>query len=98
MGEDSVKYNQLHIFQPPPIMAKIQPTVYLSPIPHDIKSGKRIIKTVRFDSRFFEVKGKRYMICSSGSDDPSGSYCIANVDTGEFRTISGDVIRKWLDI
>lgn len=72
-------------------------TEYTRPIAWDLKKGKELIRTVRFDSRFIEVSGRRYKVCGSNSDDVGGSFLLASIETGEFRWVNGKVIRGWLD-
>jgi len=70
--------------------------VYTVPIAHDIKKGKQVIRTVLLASRFIEVGGKRYKSCGVDSSTDAGSYLLASIETGEFRWVSGDVIRGWM--
>ena len=75
----------------------MQDTNYLPPVRWDLKRGKSILKTVRFESRYMSVAGKRYTVAGTDGDNDDFSYCLTSVETGECRFVKGSVIRKWLD-
>jgi len=75
----------------------ISEPVYLRPIAWDLRKGKVLHRTVRFDSLYTLICGRRYKICASANTSADGSHLLHNVDTGEWRWVQGKLIREWID-
>lgn len=70
---------------------------YEEPILWDLKTAKSgTIKTVRFNSYLVLINGKRYKICGTRNYYEDCVHILENVDTKEWKEVTGVTIRSWI--
>lgn len=79
-------------------MSKPKGIVWCTPKEWDYKTFKgELIRTVTFDSMYFELKGNKYLIYGTQTCGDDTIHCLKNLETGEKRDVKGTTIRLWLD-
>jgi hypothetical protein len=72
--------------------------VFCTPKIWDFKTHKgEILRTVTFDSMYFELGGKKYLIWGTQTCGDDAIHRLKNLETGEYRDVKGSTIRLWLD-